>query len=74
VRRHYQRDDWGCTEISGLVCAVVRSQFPSLIETKATETLMNAIAAAFSAAKDSLEQVQHLPEQAGQAAKTTIRS
>ena len=52
-----------------LGCAVLRSQLPSLIETKATETLMNAIAAAFSAAKDSLEQVQHLPEQAGQAAK-----
>jgi len=54
-----------------LGCAVLRSQLPSLIETKATETatLKNAIAAAFSAAKDSLEQVQHLPEQAGQAAK-----
>jgi hypothetical protein len=39
-----------------LGCAVLRSQLPSLIETKATETatLMNAIAAAFSAAKDSL--------------------
>jgi hypothetical protein len=40
-----------------LVCHVLRSQLPSLIETKATETatLMNAIAAAFSAAKDGLE-------------------
>jgi hypothetical protein len=48
----------------GLVCAVLRSELPSLIETKAMETatLMNAIAAAFSAAKDSLEQVQYLPE------------
>ena len=59
-----------------LGCAVLRSQLPSLIETKATETatLMNAIAAAFSAAKDSLEQVQHLPEQAGQAAKDSSKS
>ena len=59
-----------------LGCAVLRSQLLSLIETKATETatLMNAIATAFSAAKDSLEQVQHLPEQAGQAAKDSSKS
>jgi len=57
-----------------LGCAVLRSQLPSLIETKATETLMNAIAVAFSAAKDSLEQVQHLPEQAGQAGKDSSKS
>jgi hypothetical protein len=40
-----------------LVCAVLRSQLSSPIETKATETatLMNAIVAAFSAAKDGLE-------------------
>ena len=59
-----------------LGCAGLRSQLPSLIETKATETatLMNAIATAFSAAKDSLEQVQHLPEQAGQAAKDSSKS
>jgi hypothetical protein len=43
-----------------LVCAVLRSELPSLVETKATETatLMNAIVAAFRAAKDSLEQFE----------------
>jgi hypothetical protein len=59
-----------------LDCAVLRSELPSLIETKATETatLMNAIVAAFKAARDGLEQYQHLTEHADHAVKDSSKS
>jgi hypothetical protein len=56
-----------------LVCEVLRSQLPSLVATKTTETamLMNAIVAACRAAMDGLEQCEHLLDQTGHAVKDT---
>ena len=54
-----------------LVCHVLRSQLPSLVQGKATETatLLNAINAGLRAAVDGLEQFHYLPGQAGHAVK-----
>jgi hypothetical protein len=54
-----------------LVCHVLRSQLPSLVQGKATETatLLNALTAGLRAAVDGLEQFHHLPGQAGHAVK-----
>jgi hypothetical protein len=54
-----------------LVSDVLRSQLPHLMATKTTETatLLNALNAGLRAAGDGLEQLHHLPEQAGYAMK-----
>jgi hypothetical protein len=58
----------------GLVCAVLRSELPSLVETKATETatLLNALVAACRAATDGLEQFE--PDHADHAVKDSGKS
>jgi hypothetical protein len=54
-----------------LVCEALRSQLPSLVATKQIETatLLNSLVAALRAARDGLEQFEHLPAQAGHAVK-----
>ena len=54
-----------------LVSHVMRSQLPTLVATKVTETatLVNALTAGLRAAVDGLKQFHHLPGQAGHAVK-----
>jgi hypothetical protein len=60
--------------VINLVCYVLRPQLPPLIATKTTETatLLNAIVAAFKAAREGLEQFE--PDQPHHAVKASGKS